>query len=102
MNIRDIIEEATFGKEAAGRWVLVADDLDYDMVKTSDGYNVVNDGAGVEITTFIATFDPEHVALMEAVIEAEITLKSFKSMRQLNVIDDAIDAIATYRKEHSL
>jgi hypothetical protein len=56
---------------------------------------------------FIATFDPEHVALMEAVCEAakqaHYKLKHHSAAYEAQrILATAIAALAAYRKEHGL
>lgn len=70
MSIRDIIEAATFTKPQANRWKLFEDSFTEELLlRTADGCNVAEEFASDEYAHYIATFDPEHVALMEAVIE---------------------------------
>ena len=70
MSIRDIIEAATPGpwRIATSKSVKVGDKT---LCRTHDRkWRYGNDEQETADARFIATFDPEHVALMEAVCEA--------------------------------
>jgi len=95
MSIRDIIEAATPGpwRIATSKSVKVGDRT---ICRTHDRkWRYGNDEQETNDARFIATFDPEHVALMEAVCEAED-----------NGTDDELTtagaALQAYRKERGL
>ena len=94
MNIQDIIEAATPGPWrycGAGAWEHTRCDAEQPYPSEDPRLG----GASDADARFIATFDPEHVALMEAVCEAED-----------NGTDDELTAagaaLQAYRKERGL
>ena len=119
MNIQDIIDAATPGPWWTAGGIVSADNK---YVTSSDPYVFqVPLGASWENATFAATFDPEHVALMEAVCEAArdgipCQHEYASSACLVAMLEDslcttstcnkalcaALAAIAAYRKEHGL
>jgi hypothetical protein len=102
MSIRDIIEAAT-----AGSWRIATSKSvkagDRTICRTHDRkWRYGNDEQETNDARFIATFDPEHVALMEAVCEAAEARHQEWTRDTYIAIDDAIAALQAYRKEHGL
>ena len=91
MSIHDIIEAALTAKRKAWEWFTI----DQLLVCGFDRY----------VARFIATFDPEHVALMEAVCEAVGRCGSGLVMdapHEWRTVAEAYDALTAYRKEREL
>ena len=70
----------------------------HSVVIETDEYGLMDDADA----RFIATFDPEHVALMEAVCEAAKARHKEWTRDTYITIDDAIAALQAYRKERGL
>lgn len=106
MSIRDIIEAAT-----AGDWLL---DLAFGCVFSapkprSPGRIIADGGHHTDDAIYISTFDPEHVALMEAVVEAVQPIETTEDealdsalYRWEKRIAAAKQALASYRSERGL
>lgn len=106
MSIGDIIASATQGTwvqtESSGRQFLRrADTIPADWI----GFGNSQDGADVR---FIATFNPEHVALMEAVHIASLhyfdayTFGTYPAEYATDAYRSAIQKLGTYREERGL
>lgn len=99
MSIRDIIEAATPGPWWTAGGVVSADNK---YVTSSDPYVFqVPIDPSWDNATFAATFDPEHVALMEAVCEAAAGYIEDRSWC-VTILANAAYYLAAYRKERGL
>lgn len=91
----DIIEAAPKGEWWHAGGVVCADGAAQIVAEPADA-----DGTAVD---FVATFDPEHVALMEAVCEAvERYLLNVHDVDRLAALMLARDRLTAYRREHGL
>jgi len=109
MSIPDIIEAATPGpwRIATSKSVKVGDKT---ICRTHDRkWRYGNDEQETNDARFIATFDPEHVALMEAVCEAASKIEFYSSddgwdRTWLGARETAMayEALQAYRKERGL
>jgi hypothetical protein len=105
MSIRDIIKAATPGpwRIATSKSVKVGDRT---ICRTHDRkWRYGNDEQETNDARFIAAFDPEHVALMEAVCEAVGRCGSGLVMdapHEWRTVAEAYDDLQAYRKERGL
>ena len=107
MSVRDIIEAATPGpwRIATSKSVKVGDRT---ICRTHDRkWRYGNDEQATNDARFIATFNPERVALMEAVIEADFNVSDAKGDEGATAYAFIVRATAmarleAYRKERGL
>lgn len=111
MRIRDIIEAATARQ---GEWKpSFVFDITDGSDRTSDASDIIfvnnereqwdDDPFFVEpsaVAEYLVAFQPEHVALMEAVVEA--TTDCVNRRGDFEYQCQAVDALITYRREHGL
>jgi hypothetical protein len=103
MSIRCIIEAATPGpwRIATSKSVKVGDKT---ICRTHDRkWRYGNDEQETNDARFIASFDPEHVALMEAELQAGRHAWGFQHWPHAALAyNEARDALTAYRKERGL
>jgi hypothetical protein len=114
MRIRDIIEAATPGPWEVRGCVVPGEAIDYCYKDGNASVRAPIANTGVcddkrlnpkSDARFIATFDPKHVALMEAVCEAVGRCGSGLVMdapHEWRTVAEAYDALQAYRKERGL
>lgn len=104
MNIREIIEAATKNRWWIGSYWedegLYSGDVPIIYVDSYGNFQVNKNDAN-----FITTFNPEHVALTEAVVEAAVKMEQAGGWRVLlkgTPLFDSLERLLTYRKAHDL
>ena len=112
MSIREIIESAT-----PGPWEMRTPIGETLRVGVKDSYpaglicKMYNNHRSAQDFSFITTFDPEHVALMEAVILAANNSALYdegpsafgkSKLMAIDALGDTADSLIEYRKERGL
>jgi acyl-CoA reductase-like NAD-dependent aldehyde dehydrogenase len=100
MSTRPIIEAATQGewRLATSKSVKVGDKT---ICRTHDRkWRYGNDAQETADARFVAHFSPAHIALMEDVCEAAADRHAEWTRDTYVRVDDALAALAAYRKEH--